>query len=168
MAANYNIGFLFASGPFKLPAGQRERFSLALAYGEDLTELRETVQTVQLIYNANYQFAVPPPAPTVTAEAGDGHVRLSWDDVAERGVDPVTNEFDFEGYRIYRSTDPEFRDPQIVATGSNALWLPNGKPIAQFDLKDGRTGYSRKVDRRDRLLPGRRQRHHAHLDRHAR
>ncbi len=145
VAANYNIGFLFASGPFKLPAGKRERFSLALAYGQDLTELRETVRTVQLIYNANYQFAVPPPQPTVTAETGDGRVRLSWDDVAERGVDPVTNTFDFEGYRIYRSTDAEFRDPQIVATGSNSLWLPNGKPIAQFDLKDGKTGYSRKV-----------------------
>ena len=147
VAANYNIGFLFASGPFKLPAGKHERFSLALAYGEDLAELRETVRTVQLIYNANYQFAVPPPAPTVTAEAGDGRVRLSWDDVAERGVDPVTNEFDFEGYRIYRATDPEFRDPQVVATGSNSLWLPNGKPIAQFDLKDGKKGYSRKVIR---------------------
>ena len=145
VAANYNIGFLFASGPFKLPAGKRERFSLALAYGQDLNELRETVRTVQLIYNANYQFAVPPPAPTVTAETGDGRVRLSWDDAAERGVDPVTNEFDFEGYRIYRSTDPEFRDPQIVPTGSNSLWLPNGKPTAQFDLKDGKTGYSRKV-----------------------
>jgi hypothetical protein len=147
VAANYNIGFLFASGPFKLPAGKRERFSLALAYGEDLTELRETVRTVQLIYNANYQFAVPPPVPTVTAEAGDRRVRLSWDDAAERGVDPVTNEFDFEGYRIYRATDPEFRDPQVVATGSNSLWLPNGKPIAQFDLVDGKKGYSRKVIR---------------------
>jgi hypothetical protein len=147
VAANYNIGFLFASGPFKLPAGKRERFSLALAYGEDLAELRETVRTVQLIYNANYQFAVPPPLPTVTAETGDGRVRLSWDDVAERGVDPVTNEFDFEGYRVYRSTDPEFRDPQVMATGSNSLWLPNGKPSAQFDLKDGKKGYSRKVIR---------------------
>jgi hypothetical protein len=145
VAANYNIGFLFASGPFKLPAGKSERFSLALGYGADLTELRETVRTVQLIYNANYQFAVPPPLPTLTAETGDRYVRLSWDDVAERGVDPVSNEFDFEGYRIYRATDPEFRDPQVVATGSNQLWIPNGKPTVQFDLADGRTGYSTKT-----------------------
>ncbi len=145
VAANYNIGFLFASGPFKLPPGKRERFSLALAYGQDLAELRETVHTVQLIYNANYQFAVPPTLPTASAEAGDGYVRLSWDDAAERSLDPVTNTFDFEGYRIYRATDPEFRDPQIVPTGSTQLWLPNGKPIAQFDLADGRKGYSRKV-----------------------
>jgi hypothetical protein len=145
VAANYNIGFLFASGPFQLPAGDRERFSLALGYGQDLTELRETVRTVQLIYNANYQFAVPPIAPTVTAETGDHSVRLSWDDAAERSLDPVTNEFDFEGYRIYRSTDPQFLDPQVNPTGSNQIWIPNGKPVAQFDLADGRTGYSRKV-----------------------
>ncbi len=51
-------------GPFTLKAGQTERFSLALAYGADLTELRRTVRTVQQIYDANYQFAVPPPLPT--------------------------------------------------------------------------------------------------------
>ena len=33
LAANYNLGFLFASGPFTLKAGQTERFSLALAFG---------------------------------------------------------------------------------------------------------------------------------------
>jgi hypothetical protein len=143
LASNYNIGFLFASGPFQLRAGQRERFSLALGYGADLTELRNTVGTVQQIYNANYQFAVPPPMPTLTAEAGDGYVVLSWDDVAERGVDPVTGEFDFEGYRIYRSTDPEFRDPERITTGrGNDIGLM--KPNAQFDLRDGRRGYSQK------------------------
>ena len=95
------------------------------------------MRTVQQIYDANYQFAVPPPLPTVTAEAGDGFVRLSWDDVAERGVDPVTGELDFEGYRIYRSTDPEFRDPQVITTGTGTDPIGNGKPIAQFDLVDG-------------------------------
>ena len=144
LAANYNIGFLFASGPFTLLAGQHERFSLALAFGADLNELRSTVATVQQIYNANYQFAVPPPMPTLHAEAGDGFVRLSWDDVAERGVDPVTNENDFEGYRIYRSTDPEFRDPQKITTGNgNDIGLK--KATKQFDLADGRRGYSQKA-----------------------
>jgi hypothetical protein len=142
LASNYNIGFLFASGPFQLKAGQRERFSLALAYGADLSELRRTVRTVQQIYDANYRFAVPPPKPIVTAEAGDGYVRLSWDDVAERGADPVTGEVDFEGYRIYRSTDPEFRDPQVISTGTGSGPIGNGRPIAQFDLKNGKSGFS--------------------------
>jgi hypothetical protein len=143
VASNYNIGFLFASGPFTLRAGQTERFSLALAFGADLFELRSTVRTVQQIYNANYQFAVPPALPTVTAEEGDGFVRLSWDDTAERGADPVTGEFDFEGYRIYRSTDPEFTDPKVISTGQGNQFPGNGKPSAQFDLVDGVRGYSR-------------------------
>jgi hypothetical protein len=142
LAENYNIGFLFASGPFTLKAGKTERFSLALAYGGDLGELRRAVNVVQQIYNANYRFAVPPPLPTVTAEVGEGYVRLSWDDVAERGADPVTAEFDFEGYRIYRSTDPEFRDPRIIVTGTGTGPIGNGRPVAQFDLADGRTGFS--------------------------
>ncbi len=145
VAANYNIGFLFASGPFRLEAGRRERFSLALAYGSDLSELRETVHTVQQIYNANYQFAVPPTQPTLTAEAGDGYVRLSWDDIAERSIDPVSFLQDFEGYRIYRSTDPEFRDPRVLTSGRGNPLPSNGKPIVQFDLRDGTRGYSRKT-----------------------
>ena len=145
LASNYNIGFFFASGPFKLRAGQTERFSLALAYGADLEELRRGVRTVQRIYDANYRFAVPPQLPTLTAESGDGFVRLSWNDVAERGADPVTGEFDFEGYRIYRSTDPDFVDPQVITTGTGSGPLGNGRPIAQFDLDNGRSGFSTQI-----------------------
>lgn len=139
---NYNIGFLFASGTFKLLTERTERFSLALAYGADLMELRTTVKTVQQIYNANYQYAVPPPLPTLTAESGDGWVRLSWDDLAERGIDPVSLEADFEGYRIYRSTDPEFRDTKVISNARGTGPFGNGRPIAQFDLKNGRKGFS--------------------------
>ena len=141
-ATRINIGFLFASGPFTLKAGKTERFSLALAYGADLQELRSTVKVVQAIYNANYQFAVPPPMPTVKAETGDHYVQLTWDDAAENSTDPVVTVNDFEGYRIYRSTDPEFRDPRIIQTGRGTGPIGNGKPIAQFDLKDGVSGYT--------------------------
>jgi hypothetical protein len=142
LASNYNIAFLFASGPFRLAAGQTERFSLALVYAADLRELARNTRTVQQIYNANYRFAVPPKAPTVTAETGDGYVRLSWNDVAERSVDAVTGEADFEGYRIYRSTDPEFRDPQVIATGTGSGPIGRGRPIAQFDLINEFQDYS--------------------------
>jgi len=54
----------------------------------------------------------------------------------------VTGEEDFEGYRIYRSTDPEFRDPQIITTGTGSGPLGNGKPIAQFDVDNDFAGYS--------------------------
>jgi hypothetical protein len=139
---NINLGFLFASGPFKLPADKTERFSLALAFGHDLRELKNNTKVVQKIYKANYQFAVPPPMPTLTAFAGDRSVTLSWDDAAERAYDPVTTTNDFEGYRIYRSTDPTFLDPQVITTGTGSGPIGNGKPIAQFDLINDIVGFS--------------------------
>ncbi len=145
LVLNYNIAFLFASGTFKLPAGDRERFSLALAYGADLDELRTVVKTVQQIYNANYQFAVPPPLPTVSSESGDHYVRLSWSDYSERGIDPITHKNDFEGYKIYRSTDADFLDPRVITNALGTGPFGNGKPIAQFDLQNGIKGFSTEV-----------------------
>ncbi len=67
---------------FILGSGKRERFSLALGFGANLRELRTTTKVVQQIYKANYQFAVPPPMPTVKAFTGDGFVTLTWDNAA--------------------------------------------------------------------------------------
>lgn len=142
LVKNYNIGFLFASGPFTLEAGRRERFSLALAYGSDLTELRTNVETVQSIYAANYQFATPPPAPNLKAFEGDGYVTLVWDNAAEKAVDPVSNRNDFEGYRVYRSTDPNFLDPQVITNARGTGPFGIGKPLAQFDVINDFSGYS--------------------------
>ena len=139
---NYNVGFLFASGPFTLDIGRRERFSLALAYGSNLNDLQDNVEVVQSIYDANYRFATPPPQPVVRAFAADGAVTLVWDNRAERAIDPVTNVNDFEGYRVYRSTDANFLDPQVIVDGRGTGPLGNGRPIAQFDLDNGIRGYS--------------------------
>ena len=141
LVLNYNIGFLFSSGPFKLESARRERFSLALAYGQNLTDLQTNVGVVQSIYNANYRFATPPPMPTLKAEAGDRRVTLYWDNAAERSVDPVTNRNDFEGYRVYRSTDPNFLDAQVITDAQGAP-IGNGRPIAQYDLVNNVKGYS--------------------------
>lgn len=142
LALNYNIGFLFASGPFVLSAQNTERFSLALGFGANLRELKVTTAVVQQIYKANYQFAVPPPLPTLYAYAGDGFVQLNWDNAAERAFDPITNNNDFEGYRIYRSTDPAFLDSRNNFPGSGEWSIVNGYPIAQFDLVNEIYGYS--------------------------
>ena len=139
---NYNVGFLFASGPFTLTAGRRERFSLAMAHGSDLPDLQDNVDVVSSIYDANYRFATPPPLPTVQAFAEDGRVTLVWDDRAERSIDPVTNENDFEGYRIYRSTDANFLDPQIIVDAQGRGPIGNGRPVAQYDLVNDVDGFS--------------------------
>jgi hypothetical protein len=139
---NYNIGFLFASGPFILKAGKKERFSLALAFGWDLYDLKKNVTVVQKIYNANYQYATPPKMPILKVESGDKYVRLMWDDLAERGIDPVTLVNDFEGYKIYRSTDYLFQDAKIITDARGSGKFAYGKPIVQFDKIDGVEDYS--------------------------
>lgn len=139
---NYNIGFFFASGPFYLGTAKTERFSLALAFGADLNQMRKTVQIVQTIYNANYQFATPPPLPTLHAYPGDDFVNLTWDNAAEDAFDPITNTNDFEGYKIYRSTDESFLDPQIIYDAQGIGLLGPGKPLAVYDLDDDVYDYS--------------------------
>lgn len=140
-----NISVVFGSGAFPLDKYLRERFSMALVFGEDFEDLIFNKETVQQIYDANYNFARPPLKPHVTAVPGDGEVFLYWDDVAEESRDPFLGfenddptlgyKKDFEGYMIYRSTEPEFNDIKVVtdSKGNEKFW----KPIAQFDLVDG-------------------------------
>jgi hypothetical protein len=139
---NYNIGFFFASGPFYLGTAKTERFSLALAFGADLYQMTKTVEIVSTIYDANYQFATPPPLPTLHAYAGDGFVSLTWDNAAEDAFDPITNINDFEGYKIYRSTDESFLDPQFIYDAQGIGTLGPGKALAVFDLDNGIRDYS--------------------------
>ncbi|MEK6570084.1 MAG: hypothetical protein AABZ61_01840, partial [Bacteroidota bacterium] len=55
--------------------------------------------------------------------------------------DPVLRVRDFEGYKLYRSTDPDFRD---IFTITDATGTPQGyRALAQYDIKDGVTGYFR-------------------------
>ncbi len=140
--------FIYGSGYFPLRAGATERFSLALVYGggqggfsSDIDDLLKHRETVQKIYNSNYRFPVAPDKPTLRAVAGDGEVTLYWDRVAEKSFDPVLKEFDFEGYKIYKATDPNFID---AATVTDADGIVVGfKPVAQFDLINGVQGYFR-------------------------
>ncbi|HCA78161.1 MAG TPA: hypothetical protein DEP53_00350, partial [Bacteroidetes bacterium] len=69
---------------------------------------------------------------------------LTWDEVSELSVDPVTGLNDFEGYRVYRSTDPTFLDPKLIsnALGTGPLQGSNGKPLVAFDIKNGVKGFS--------------------------
>ena len=142
-----NLGMFFASGPFPLAAGQTERFSMALLFADrdfsdpreiDNSSLARKKQTVQQIYNANYRFARPPDKPTLTATPGDGEVTLTWDSRAEDSYDPFLREYDFQGYMIYRSTEPNFRERLLVTDAyGNPVYQ---RPLAQYDLADGIRG----------------------------
>jgi hypothetical protein len=119
---NQDIVFIFGSGPISLKKGETKRISMALLFGEDLDDLLITAETVQRIYNANYRFFKPPAKPKVTAVPGDKKVTLFWDTKAEESVDPITGK-DFEGYVIYRSTDPSFGDIQNITDGKGSKFF---------------------------------------------
>ncbi|OGU82143.1 MAG: hypothetical protein A2W11_07440 [Ignavibacteria bacterium RBG_16_35_7] len=146
---------LFASsGLFPLQPGQTEPISLGiiLANGPALDpegQIRKDAvldkkEDAQETYNNDYQFANAPLIPKLTAIPGDNKVTLYWDDVAESTFDRYIDKIggignDFEGYRIYRASDPAFLDAKVItnAQGSPTFLLP----IAQFDLEDGIFGY---------------------------
>lgn len=50
-----------------------------------------------------FRFPTPPDPPKLRVELETGSAVLYWDREAEDSRDPVTNEQDFEGYRIYRT-----------------------------------------------------------------
>ncbi|OPX32916.1 hypothetical protein B1H10_06795 [candidate division KSB1 bacterium 4484_188] len=112
---------------------------MALLFGEDKDDLVLTKKTIQQIYNADYRFAKPPDKPRLKAVIpGNNRVILVWDSRAEKSWDPFLQEYDFEGYRIYRSTEPEFLENRLITDAYGRLTFR--KPIAQFDLKNQWSG----------------------------
>lgn len=139
--------FIYGSGYFPMRAGETKRFSIALVLGESLNDLRLNAETAQQIFDVGYRFARPPAKPNLRAVPGDQKVTLYWDAIAEDSVDPLSRDKDFEGYAIYRSTDPSFSDQQKITdiNGSAFLFQPltttNGVE-AKFDLDNGLAGPS--------------------------
>ena len=126
--------FIFGSGYFPLLPGQTERFSIALVYGTNQDDLERNKDIVQEIYDNDYQFPPPPAKPTLTVVPGDSKVTLYWDRVAETTIDPVLLEHDFQGYKIYRATDPDFNDVRNITNAYGVI--ENYTPLMQFDLAD--------------------------------
>ena len=135
---NTDADFLFSSGYFPLLKGQTERFSVALLFGDNLPDLIRNKQTVQTIYNQNYNFAKAPDLPRVWAYAGDGFVTVYWDDKSESSQDRITG-FDFEGYKVYRATDTQWTDAGSItdAYGSSKFNVP----LKQFDKINEHEGF---------------------------
>ncbi len=131
----------YGSGYFEVPPepnpDSRRKFAISMVMGADRDDLVRNAQTMQQIYNADYNFAAVPLKPNVTAVPGDQRVTLYWDKISEGSRDPIYG-YDFEGYVIYRATDPGFLESYIgTDTYGNKSF---NKPIAQFDLKNGLKG----------------------------
>ena len=138
--------FCFSTGPMSLKKGESQRFSMAIIMGENRDDLLLNAITSVRILEADYRFAQPPAKPIVKAVAEDGKVRLYWDAKSEDSVDPLTQEKDFEGYKIYRSRDFNFSDVYTITDANGVPFLgqalldENTGRRAQFDLINDYSG----------------------------
>ncbi len=152
VAGEYDL--FVSSGLFPLKAGQTEPISIAVLFSNGAVPdpggafrkseiLRKRVRA-QETYNNDYRFANSPLIPTLTAIPGNNRVTLYWDDVSETSFDQYIDAIggvgrDFEGYKIYRASDPAFQDAENITNGfGNKIFKT---PLAQFDLKDGISGF---------------------------
>ncbi len=133
------ITFIFATGPFNIPAGGVEEFAVLFAIGADSTDLWQNVETAYLMARQKaFQGSGPPATPTLRATPGDGQVLLTWDNLAESSIDAITEEADFEGYRIFKSTDEgeTWGEPLTNWYGEPVGYVP----LFQCDIEDSVTG----------------------------
>lgn len=87
-------------------------------------------------------YPTAPKLPTLSATAGDGYVNLSWGTISEDSTyEPFLIESnDFQGYKLYRSRDPEMKDAVLVEDSWDIPLLR--KPLLVSDKKDGIMGYT--------------------------
>ena len=132
--------FIYSSGFFPLTPSKTERFSVSLLFGENYRDIVNNKDIVQQIYDSGYKFPQAPIKPEISFTQNDGKVVIYWDGTkTERSRDFITKERDFQGYKIYRATDSNFRDARVI---TNALGvLSFDQPIAQYDLVDSISGF---------------------------
>ncbi len=131
--------YVFASGYFPLRPGAEEFFSICNIYGINEEDILRNKTIVQRIYNSNYNFAIAPTKPKLTAVAGNNKVTLYWDDQAEMSFDRYLKQYDFEGYKIYKASYHTFGDAGTITDGLGYERFK--KPIEIYDKVDGIYGF---------------------------
>jgi len=121
---------------FILPetSGEDRNFTFILEVLDDLGLISE-IDSVSIV--AVGQPPSSPDLPNLNVTSDHGVVNLTWDKTSELSLDPFTGYADFEGYRVYRSTD----GGDTWGNPDNKIFDYNGnfigwEPLAQFDLTE--------------------------------
>jgi hypothetical protein len=140
---------------------------------DDLIELLAVKKTAQRLFDLDFKPAEPPVPPNLSLVPGNEQIILMWDDLPLRTPDPyyeafveidsTYREYDFEGYRVWRSRTGEFsrlgdRDdpdypltPEAIQQNSDVRGLDLNL-LAQYDLANGITIDSSGVTCEDSLI----------------
>jgi hypothetical protein len=133
-----DLAWITATGPFDMAAGDTVKLTIVVVAGDDDADYYANVWEAKKLYDAKFNGPTAPPAPSVSAVAGDGRVTLYWDDKPETVADPSSGEVDFEGYKIYRSEDGGVTWGTRITDAQGRTY--GYVPVAQFDLDDNIKG----------------------------
>ena len=141
-----------SSGLFPLARGTSERFAVAITAAQenqqsalfDRQRVNQRLEDATKAYEADYQFAVAPDPPIITSVPGNGKVTLYWDTNSENSFDrymnlQTGNGYDFEGYKVYRTTDVSFEEIRSITDGRGGKTFL--QPVAIYDLQNGVFGF---------------------------
>jgi len=126
---------IMSCSPFDLEVGEEINFSFCIIFGEDRQDLLKNAEFAQIMYNAHYQGYTAPSKTKVAASTSHNQVKLHWTKSPEASKDIITGYTDFEGYKIYKSTDSgatwgDQTDLIYDTDNTFAGW----QPYQQFDL----------------------------------
>ena len=115
----------------------KKHINSVLVLISDMNNLNKTVFILMASFGVLFAASAPTPPviPEVQAVSSNEQIILMWDDKAESSIDPLTGYSDFEGYRIYRSTDGgqtwgKSWNRIYDYFGNHVAW----EPFVQFDL----------------------------------
>ncbi len=103
-ASGMDIQGHISSGPYILSPTDTLVFYTAFVAGETYDELIEAANTAQFAMDNEFDLAKPPSRPNLYSTDGDFKATLYWDDSSEESFDKFSG-YDFEGYRLYKSTN---------------------------------------------------------------
>ncbi len=145
------LDYLYATGPYDLPAGGELRFVMVVAAGmmdmervaaggkENEARLKDgadslwaAVDRAMLLYERGYEMPDPPPTPTnanntlILTPIPLG-MRVQWPPISNTYRDPDYDVNDLAGYRVYRSTHRNIGPWRLVAD----------IPLSEVEIEDG-------------------------------
>ncbi|NOX89736.1 MAG: hypothetical protein GXO77_11970 [Calditrichaeota bacterium] len=137
-----NFGYdwvcLTSTGPFDLAPGESVKSVVVVCGGDNVEDFMANIEMAKSMMEKNYQGPSGPKPPSLYAVPGDQQVTLYWTDEPERAPDPFSGEYDFEGYKIYRSEDNGQSWGTEILDGSGRL--VGYVPVATFDLNNSFSG----------------------------
>jgi len=124
------------TGPYSFGPGDTLTFHTAIIGGIDYDDYFQNLESAFTVVHKNYSLPKPPPSPKLNAIPGDGRITLMWNNSSELKIDEFSGEYDFEGYRIYRSLDKGLHwDP--IDRNINPLAGPDPIPLEEMDIVNG-------------------------------